>query len=108
MTPQSFNSLDKMQENHSFEQTSRQAMENIHASQYGLKMPTIDADQYGMSTRQGDETQLLLAVNGQQMGPYTQDQIAAMIRQGIISVDTLAWRSGMLEWTPLKSIPGLI
>lgn len=108
MNPQSFNTLDKMQENRSFEQTTRQTMENIHAAQSGLKMPVINADDYGQSTRSGEEPQYLLAINGQQQGPYTKDQIAAMIRQGQITVDTLLWRSGMLEWAPIKSIPGLI
>lgn len=108
MNPQSFNTLDKMQENKAFEQTAREALNNVHAAQTSLKMPVINADEYGTSARKGEEPQFLLAINGQQQGPYTKDQIAAMIRQGQITVDTLLWHSGMLEWTPVKNIPGLI
>jgi hypothetical protein len=108
MNPQSFNTLDKMQEDNTFQKTVRQSMEGIHAAQTGLKMPVLNADEYGISARQGEEPQFLLAINGEQVGPYTKDQIGAMIRQGQISVDTLLWRSGMLEWMPIKNVPGLI
>ena len=108
MTPQSFNTLDNMQENHSFEKTVRQSMENIHAAQTGLTMPEIDAEKYGKERQAPEEQQFLLAINGQQQGPYTKDQIAMMIRQGQITVDTLLWRSGMMEWTPIKNYPGII
>ena len=107
MTPQSFNTLDNMQENHSFEKTVRQGMENIHAAQTGVVMPEINAENYGKASR-SDNEQYLLAINGQQQGPYTKDQIAAMIRQGQITVDTLLWRSGMLVWSPIKNYPGII
>lgn len=108
MTPQSFNTLDSMQENHSFEKTVRQSLDNVHQAQTNLKMPQIDADQYGNATKPVPEEQFLLAINGQQQGPYTKDQISAMIRMGQITVDTLLWRSGLIEWTPIKNYPGII
>lgn len=108
MTPQSFNTLDNMQENHSFEKATAQALNSIHATQTGLTMPVINADDYASSTKKGEEDQYLLAINGQQQGPYTKDQIAAMIRMGQITVETLLWRSGMMDWTPIKNYPGII
>ena len=48
-----------------------------------------------------------LAINGQQQGPYTVDQVAAMIREGKVNATTLAFTRGMATWTPIAHIPEL-
>jgi uncharacterized protein (TIGR00266 family) len=44
---------------------------------------------------------IYLAINGQQQGPYSADQIVQMIRNGQAKAETLAFRQGMATWTPL-------
>jgi uncharacterized protein (TIGR00266 family) len=48
-----------------------------------------------------------LAINGQQQGPYTTDQIIAMVREGTVNAGTLAFTRGMATWTPIAHIPEL-
>jgi uncharacterized protein (TIGR00266 family) len=48
-----------------------------------------------------------LALNGQQQGPFTIDQIVAMIREGKATAATLAFTRGMATWTPIAHIPEL-
>lgn len=47
------------------------------------------------------------AVNGQQTGPFPQDQVLAAIASGQISADTLVWTAGMPTWTPASESPPL-
>jgi membrane protease subunit (stomatin/prohibitin family) len=48
-----------------------------------------------------------VAVNGQQQGPFTPQQIAEGIAKGQIARDTLVWSAGMGDWTPAASVPQL-
>ena len=48
-----------------------------------------------------------LYVNGQQLPNQTPQNIAAMLQQGSINTDTLAWKAGMATWLPLSQIPEL-
>lgn len=48
-----------------------------------------------------------LAINGQQQGPFTVEQIIAIVRDGRADASTLAFTRGMATWTPLAHIPEL-
>jgi uncharacterized protein (TIGR00266 family) len=48
-----------------------------------------------------------LAINGQQQGPYTVEQVAAMIREGKVNAATLGFTRGMATWTSIAHIPEL-
>ena len=48
-----------------------------------------------------------LVVGGQQYGPCDAAEISQMVSQGLINGDTLGWRDGMSNWTPVKLIPAL-
>jgi hypothetical protein len=51
--------------------------------------------------------QWFCAVNGEQSGPYDNEQVRSMVRQGRLKPDDLAWQEGMADWTPVGSIPAL-
>lgn len=44
------------------------------------------------------------AMNGQQAGPFTVDQLREMIAQGTLTCDTLLWKQGMANWTAASAI----
>lgn len=44
-----------------------------------------------------------LAINGNQQGPYTAEQIKQMITTHSVASDTLAWKEGMSSWANLSS-----
>jgi membrane protease subunit (stomatin/prohibitin family) len=48
-----------------------------------------------------------VAVAGQQRGPFTMDQLREEVSAGRIARGTLAWKSGMANWTAIETIPDL-
>ncbi|MEJ1238755.1 SPFH domain-containing protein [Chryseolinea sp. T2] len=42
--------------------------------------------------------QYFVAVNGQQQGPYTQNNLQQMVQQGTLTRDTLVWKNGLASW----------
>ncbi|MCB0457729.1 MAG: DUF4339 domain-containing protein, partial [Flavobacteriaceae bacterium] len=47
------------------------------------------------------------AVNGQQAGPVTMEQLSALFANRTINKDTLIWKQGMANWTALKDVEEL-
>lgn len=45
--------------------------------------------------------------NGQQLGPYSEAQVSAMLQSGSLGYEDLAWSPGMAEWQPLSSFLNL-
>jgi hypothetical protein len=48
-----------------------------------------------------------VAVKGEQRGPFTLDQLRAMLADGRLPPDTLVWKPGMANWTPMSGVPEL-
>jgi hypothetical protein len=48
-----------------------------------------------------------LAVNGQQFGPYSLDQIGQYVKEGRIQPDSQMWSSGMANWQAASTIDGI-
>ena len=48
-----------------------------------------------------------VAVNGQQIGPLSQNQLLQGIRKGQYSPETYVWKDGFPDWTPVSSVPDL-
>lgn len=44
---------------------------------------------------------------GQQLGPFSEDQVRAMLHQGAIALQDLFWREGEPEWKPLAQWEGV-
>lgn len=49
----------------------------------------------------------MLAVNGQQSGPYTVQQLQQLVQNGNLNQSTYAWRQGMANWELAGNIPEL-
>jgi hypothetical protein len=48
------------------------------------------------------------AANGQQQGPFPEDQLRELIAGGTVRGDTLVWSDGMANWQQAAEIPGLM
>ncbi|WP_417915031.1 TIGR00266 family protein [Candidatus Electronema sp. JM] len=48
-----------------------------------------------------------VAVNGQTVGPFSQQQLIAGLRSGQYSRSTLVWREGFSGWLPIEQVPEL-
>ncbi|MGB8166058.1 MAG: GYF domain-containing protein [Chthoniobacteraceae bacterium] len=42
--------------------------------------------------------------DGKQTGPYTEDAVHELLKQGSVLVNDLAWRPGLSEWVPLVNV----
>lgn len=51
--------------------------------------------------------QIYITKNGNQTGPFTEEQVRSMISADMISHDDLAWIEGAPDWTPLSTILGI-
>ena len=51
--------------------------------------------------------QYMVAINGQQYGPYNMQQMAQMAQSGQINAQVLVWAQGMPQWTAAGSVPEL-
>ena len=48
------------------------------------------------------------SLNGQQLGPVSEEQLRQMVAAGQLNAATLIWREGMAEWQPIAAvIPGM-
>jgi len=50
-------------------------------------------------------TQWFMAIGGHQVGPVTQDEILANLRNGSIDAETLVFTAGMANWQKIKDVP---
>ena len=48
-----------------------------------------------------------VAIDGQQKGPFTLDQLRGEVSAGRVHRGTLAWRNGMANWTAIEQVPDL-
>ena len=46
------------------------------------------------------------AVGSQQQGPVSEDQLQVLIKDGVVTGDTLVWREGMANWQPYRTVSG--
>jgi membrane protease subunit (stomatin/prohibitin family) len=70
-------------------------MQNQQTNNQGMPPPMPQAVQY------------FLAVNGQQAGPFNEQQLMQMAQSGQLTRETLAWKNGMAGWIAAAQVPEL-
>lgn len=80
----------------------------------GLNLGSVMGNTFGNQVNQQQTnltpppiTQYYTAVNGQQSGPFSIEQITKMIQEGSVKRDTLAWKTGMGDWAKASVIDSL-
>ncbi len=53
-------------------------------------------------------SQYHIAINGQQAGPFTVDQLRSHVAKGTMKPDSLVWKPGMAAWAPASQVAELI
>jgi uncharacterized protein (TIGR00266 family) len=48
-----------------------------------------------------------VAINGQQLGPFSQGHIQQLLRSGEYTQETFVWRNGFKNWLPISQVPEL-
>ena len=108
MTPQEFNTTDKMIRSDFVNEVTRQASASIESMKKDIPLPSMPQMFTPNVQKPQDNPSYLIVLNGQQNGPYTKDQLREMLSQGFITIETLVWKSGMPDWQPIKNIPEFI
>ena len=49
-----------------------------------------------------------LILDGNSAGPFNDNELALLVRQGKITKDTLGWVRGMNDWRPVQEIPSIL
>lgn len=52
--------------------------------------------------------QYMLAINGQQYGPYNMQQLQQMVQTGQLTPQTYVWKNGMAAWDIAGNLPDLV
>lgn len=55
-----------------------------------------------MPTKQTDIQTWWYNLNGQQIGPVSNEEISKLIKEGKLSADSMIWKQGMNNWMPVK------
>lgn len=53
------------------------------------------------------DVQYHISVNGSQSGPYNMQQLAQMVQNGQLTLQTYVWKQGMPNWAFVKDVPEL-
>lgn len=48
-----------------------------------------------------------IAVNGQQAGPLTDDELKVLVTNHVLTADTLVWTPQLTNWTAAKFVPNV-
>ena len=49
-----------------------------------------------------------VAIDGHQAGPLSESELLELIRDKIVSKNTLAWMPGMATWQPIEQVPAIL
>lgn len=67
-----------------------------------------------MPNQQGGQTpppitsagvQLYASINGNQAGPFSEQEFIALIQKQLVTKDTLVWKNGLSNWLPATQVP---
>jgi hypothetical protein len=53
------------------------------------------------------QAQWYVAIDGQQTGPLSLDQLRAEVSAGRVNRQSLVWKGGMVSWSALEAVPEL-
>jgi len=51
------------------------------------------------------KTQVYVAINGQQAGPFTKTELTQLVKNGTLTSQTMVWQTGMPAWAPATNVP---
>lgn len=91
-----------------FDKMIEMGMGMTMANQIPRMMNSVMPDQQGSQTPPPISTagvQLYASINGNQAGPFSEQEFIALIQRHLVSNDTLVWRNGLSSWLPAAQVP---
>lgn len=106
---QGFNTLDNFANSSATQQMSQQALQNIQTMQTPMPQGHVPQHvvlpvfQKQIEQQKSFAPQFFVALNGQQKGPLTLEQLKGLAVCDIIDENSSVWMQGMADWTDLKT-----
>src|SRR4029434_9207989 len=73
----------------------------LHLGLFFLLKSRLRADRLARSKRFMD---IHILRDGKQTGPFSEETVQVLLKQGSILINDLAWQPGMPEWLPLHAV----
>jgi hypothetical protein len=70
----------------------------------GMQQPMMGGMQQPMMGGMQPQVNYMLAINGQQAGPFGWAQLQQLVQQGQLTQQTYVWTQGMANWTPAGQV----
>ena len=103
-----FNTLDNLVASDHWHEMVNQASKSIKAMQTDVATPTISPHVVLPVFQRQEETQYVLAAQGEQRGPFSLTQIKQMFKTGVVNGDYYIWTNGWPEWKCIKDCSEII
>lgn len=103
-----FNTLDNLVDSNHWQEMVGQACSSIKAMQTNIATPKITPHIVPPIFQKQEVTQYVLAVSGEQRGPFTLTQIQQMLKAKVINSDFYIWTNGWPEWKLIKDCTNII
>lgn len=103
-TKQGFNTLDNLASSQTIQNMSQQTLHSIQT----MQTPTVQGYMPEHVTlpifqSQQQEKQFFLVIDNERRGPFTRSEIDGLLATGQINYQTLAWVTGMNNWSTLQA-----
>ncbi|MDL2221679.1 DUF4339 domain-containing protein [Parabacteroides sp. OttesenSCG-928-N08] len=103
MADNDFSSIEKLMEFGLSLAVSKQMIQTMNYSVQNMTMPGTVAVKPNMPTKS-----YFVVVEGNQAGPFTLEEITALIQEHKITTESLMWSQGMSAWTLAKDFPEIL
>ena len=106
---QGFNTLDNFANSSATQQMSQQTLQNIQTMQTPMPQGHVPQHvvlpvfQKQIEQQKSSAPQFFVALNGQQKGPLTLEQLKGLAVCDIIDENSSVWMQGRADWTDLKT-----
>lgn len=96
------------EDNSIFEKMIEMGMGLTIANQIPRMMSSVMPNQQGGQTPpplNQAEGQLYASINGNQAGPFTEQEFIVLIQKKIVTRETLVWKNGLPNWVAAAQVP---
>ena len=106
MNDQSFFSIDRLVE---FGMGMAMAQQMVNMMNQTMQQMYVPGSIQSMPQPAATQQQVYyVAIDGQQVGPLNDSELAKLVSQKRINKDTLAWVPGMPAWMPVEQVPAIL
>lgn len=103
-----FNTLNHLATSDYWKIAVEEASRSIKTMQTEVKTPTISPHVIPSIFKKKEIVQYVVAVAGEQLGPFSKIQILQMLKEKKITSDYYIWTNGWSDWKIIKECPEII